>query len=263
MRVAPADPVIVTGVDDDTADVVTVNVRLVLPAETVTLAGTVATGVLLLDSDTTVPPDGAALVSVTVPCDVLPPTTVAGLNEIAESVGALVPAVTVRTAPHVVFSSAYTVACLVDDVDVVPMLKLALVAPAGTVTVDGTVAGLTVDSCTTAPPVGAGPLSVTVPVDDPPAATVEGLRASDVTPTVTPGLIVTFALRVDAPYAAVIVAAVVDVTGDAPNENRPCVEPADTITFAGRLIAGLFADSVTSTCPAGAGAVRFTNPTPP
>ena len=65
----------------------------------------------------------------------------AGLKEIAESVGALVPAVTVRTAPHVVFSSAYTVACLVDDVDVVPMLKLALVAPAGTATVDGTVAG--------------------------------------------------------------------------------------------------------------------------
>lgn len=141
VRVAPADPVIVTGVDDDTDDVVTVNVRLVLPAETVTLAGTVATDVLPLDSDTTVPPDGAALASVTVPCDVLPPTTMAGLKEIAESVGALVPAVTVRTAPHVVFSSAYTVACLVDDVDVVPMLKLALVAPAGTATVDGTVAG--------------------------------------------------------------------------------------------------------------------------
>ena len=221
-----------------------------------TLAGTVATSVLLLDSDTTVPPDGAALVSVTGTFARVAADNRGRAHGIAESVGALVPAVTVRTAPHVVFSSAYTVACLVDDVDVVPMLKLALVAPAGTVTVDGTVAGLTVEGCTTAPPVGAGPLSVTVPVDHPPAATVDGLRASDVTPTVTPGF-----CDVRAPRRVVRGrdrAAVVDVTGNAPNENRPCVEPADTITFAGRLIAGLFADSVTSTCPAGAGAVRFT-----
>jgi hypothetical protein len=107
VRVAPADPVIVTGVDADTADVVTVKVRLVLPAATVTLAGTVATDVLLLDSETTVPPDGAALVSVTVPCELPPPVTLAGLNESAESVGALgVPAFTVSTAPQVVFSTA-------------------------------------------------------------------------------------------------------------------------------------------------------------
>jgi hypothetical protein len=99
--------VIVTGVDDDTADVVTVNVRLVLPAATATLAGTVAAAGLLLDSDTTVPPDGAALVSVTVPCELLPPVTLAGLNDSAESVGALaVPGFTVSTAPHVVFSTA-------------------------------------------------------------------------------------------------------------------------------------------------------------
>ena len=107
VRVAPADPVIVTGVEADTADVVTVNVRLVLPAATVTLAGTVATDVLLLDSETTVPPDGAALVRVAVPCEVPPPARLAGLSESAESVGALgVPAFTVRTAPHVVLSTA-------------------------------------------------------------------------------------------------------------------------------------------------------------
>lgn len=146
VRVAPADPVIVTGVDDDTDDVVTVNVRLVLPAETVTLGGTVATGVLLLDSDTTVPPEGAALVSVTVPCALLPPATVAGLSEIAESAGVLVPDVTVSTAPQVVFRTAQIVACVVDEADVVLTLNVALVAPAGTVTVDGTVAGLVPDN---------------------------------------------------------------------------------------------------------------------
>jgi hypothetical protein len=143
------------------------------------------------------------------------------------------------------------------------MVNDALLAPAGTVTDGGTVAGLTADSCTTAPPVGAAPLNVTVPVDEPPAFTVDGLSTSEVTPTVTLGLTVTFALAVDDPNVAVIVACVVDVTGNAPNENNPCVEPDDTMTFGGRLIAGLFADSVTRTCPAGAAAVRLTKPTPP
>ena len=62
-----------------TAVVVTVNVALELPAATVTLRGTVAAA-LLLDSDTTMPPVGAAPFSVTVPCDVLPPVTVVGFS---------------------------------------------------------------------------------------------------------------------------------------------------------------------------------------
>ena len=49
------------------------------PAVTVTLAGVVAL-VLLEESETRAPPLGAALVSVTVPCDVLPPTTDVGLT---------------------------------------------------------------------------------------------------------------------------------------------------------------------------------------
>jgi hypothetical protein len=85
----PYAPVIVTGVDAPTALVVTLNVALVAPAATMTLAGTVATAVLLLDSVTTAPPAGAALVSVAVPCAALPPTTLVGLSAIAESDGAV------------------------------------------------------------------------------------------------------------------------------------------------------------------------------
>jgi hypothetical protein len=64
--------------------VVTVKVAVVAPAGTVTLDGTVAARVLLLESLTVVPFVGAAPLRVTVPVDGLPPTTVDGpkLNEV-------------------------------------------------------------------------------------------------------------------------------------------------------------------------------------
>lgn len=89
VRVAPPyDPVIVTPVDAVTACVVIVNVALELPAATVTLAGTGATPVLLLASVTTASPGGAAAVSVAVPCEGFPPTTVEGLIDSNERAGA-------------------------------------------------------------------------------------------------------------------------------------------------------------------------------
>jgi hypothetical protein len=77
----------VTVLADDTTLVLTTNPALVEPAATVALAGTVAFAVLLLERETTAPPVGAADVSVTVPCDVLPPTTVVGKTETADKVG--------------------------------------------------------------------------------------------------------------------------------------------------------------------------------
>jgi hypothetical protein len=64
----------------------------------------------------------------------------------------------------------------------VVMVKVALVAPAGTGTLPGTVAAaLLLERETSAPPLGAGPFSVTVPVgDDVPPVTLVGLRVSEV-----------------------------------------------------------------------------------
>src|SRR5437660_12393455 len=75
-----------TVVDAETVLVLTVNVALVAPAATVTLEGTVATDVLLLESATCAPPDGAGPLSVTVPVEESPPVAVVGLSDSEESV---------------------------------------------------------------------------------------------------------------------------------------------------------------------------------
>ena len=60
-------------------------------------------------------------------------------------------------------------------------LKVAVVAPAATVTLAGTMAAdLSLASVITTPPAGAGPLIVTVPVDPVPPWTLVGLKASEV-----------------------------------------------------------------------------------
>src|SRR5919198_1908199 len=81
-----SEAVMLADVEADTGEVLTVNVAVVFPAATVTLAGTVATA-LSLESVTTVPPVGAAAASVTVPVEVLPPTTAVGLSASADTAG--------------------------------------------------------------------------------------------------------------------------------------------------------------------------------
>jgi len=76
----------VTAVDAVTALVATVNVALVAPAATVTLDGVLATVVLLLESVTVAPPEGAAAVNVTVPVDEFPPVTLVGFRVSEERV---------------------------------------------------------------------------------------------------------------------------------------------------------------------------------
>ena len=77
----------VTAVDAVTAFVVTAKFAEVLPAGTVTLAGTWAAE-LLLDKRTCAPFEGAAALRVTVPVeDCVPPTTLVGLSASEVRVG--------------------------------------------------------------------------------------------------------------------------------------------------------------------------------
>lgn len=175
----PEEALIVTGVEVETVEVVTVKVTLVAPAARLTLVGTVATEVLLLDSVIKAPPDGAPALKVTVPAEVLVPTTVLGLK-LSE---ARVPGgVTVRVA---VGSAAPYEAAIVTEVETdtvfVYTMKVALDEPAGMVTFVGTVATaeLVLDNDISAPPEGAAPFSVTVPVVDVVPTTDVGLNASE------------------------------------------------------------------------------------
>lgn len=65
---------------------------------------------------------------------------------------------------------------------VVVIAKVADELPERIVTVAGTLAryGWLLDKCTTMPPEGAGALSVTLPVEEAPPTTVDGLRVKDV-----------------------------------------------------------------------------------
>ena len=154
-------------------DVVTVKVARLLPAATVTASGTVAAALLLL-SATTDPPVGAAVVSVTVPVELLPPVTLVGLKlKVLRAVEVIVNTAVRVTPPKL---AVIVTAVDVDTGDVVTV-KVALLLPAATVTAAGTVAApLSLLSDTADPPAGAGPLSVTVPVELTPPLTLVGLK---------------------------------------------------------------------------------------
>jgi len=77
----------VTKVEEPTAFVLTVKVAVEAPLGTVTLDGTVAAPVLLLDRETTAPPLGADALNCTVPVEELPPVTLDGLRPSETRVG--------------------------------------------------------------------------------------------------------------------------------------------------------------------------------
>ena len=155
--------VMVTGIELDTEEVLTLKVALLAPEGTVTLEGRVATEALLLVSETEMPSLGASPVSFTVPVELAPPTTEPGLSDSELSVGA----VTVSVADFIESPlPAVIVTGLEEETGAVVTLNVPFVAPTGTVTLVGTPAtdGLLDVSETVIPPEYAGPVSVIVPV---------------------------------------------------------------------------------------------------
>src|SRR5262245_55810085 len=75
------DAEIITDAGSATLDVSMVKLAWVAPAATVTDEGTFATAVLLLDSETLAPPEGAPDASVTVPCGCDCPSTDEAVTE--------------------------------------------------------------------------------------------------------------------------------------------------------------------------------------
>lgn len=168
----------VTDVFALTAVVVIVNVPVVAPAATVAVAGTVAF-VLFELRPTDAPPGPAGPVRVIVPVVEVPPTTAVGLIVMVEMPAALIVRVAVWLVP---FRAPVKVTCVTDDTAVVVMAKLAEVAPAGTVTVAGTVALVELDERVTTVLGPAGPASVTVPVAGLPPITEVGETVTLVKP---------------------------------------------------------------------------------
>ena len=137
-----------------TAAVAIGNVAVVVPAGTLTDAGTTATDVRPLDSATTIPAAGAGPFRVTVPTDGFPPFTLVGSRMSDVNMGAATVKVARRVVPRYVadiLGDAFVATGLVVAV------KVAVLAPANTVTDAGTwAAAVLLDvNVTTAPPTGA------------------------------------------------------------------------------------------------------------
>jgi hypothetical protein len=150
------------------------------------------------------------------------------------------------------------VAVVLTATAVVLIVKVAVRAPAATVTLAGTTAAeLLLCRVTIAPPGGAAPFNVAVPVEEAPPVTVCGLLVSD---NKIAGLIVRVAVFA-VPYVAVITTEEVAATPLVVIEKVAVVAPADTLTLLGVCaIAVLLLESVTWAPPVGAALLRVTVP---
>jgi len=155
--------------------VVTTKVADVLPDAIVAEPGTVAAP-LLLESDTPIPPAGAATAIPTVPVEVLPPTTDDGFKVRVVMAGGLMVSTAVTLAP---FKLALIVADVTAGTAVVLTVNVPLVAPAAIFNDAGTIADPELlPKAIVRPVFGAIPVRVTVAADEAGPVTVVGLRLS-------------------------------------------------------------------------------------
>jgi hypothetical protein len=251
----PADAVIETLLDAAIGFVVTANVADVAPAATVTEAGTAAVAGAALCRVTVHPAVGAGLPRVTVPVAETPPTTIDGEIESAAATGALIVSTAFREVPPAV---AVIVADVLAATGVEPIWNVAELAPDGTVIDAGTLAAaLLLCNWTTVPAVGAGLVSVIVPVDDAPPYKEDG----DTVRSMTAGGVTVSVAAFVTPSVPAIVMRVVVPTADVVTRKVAVFDPALTVTDAGATAtAGLLLVSVTTEPPAGAGPERVTVP---
>lgn len=170
--------------------------------------------------------------------------------------GTLTVSVAVRVAPPEAPEMVTDVAAATPAVDTV---KLALVAPAATVTLAGTEAAvaLLLESVTAVPPTGAAPFRVTAPAEAVPPTTAAGLSAIEARLGARSDR---GAVRVSPPWDAEMVAVEATATGRVGTAKVAVVAPWATVTLAGAETAPLSSESATTRPPAGAAAVRVTVP---
>jgi hypothetical protein len=148
----------------------------------------------------------------------------------------------------------------VSDVETgfVDTVKVVEACPAGIVTPLGTVAS-EVDEVrlSTAPPVGAMPFRVAVPVDGVPPVTELGDKVTDL---MTGGVTVRVAVAVAAPTEAVMFGFVVLGTGVVDIAKLALVPPAATVTEVGVVALGSLDPSATTQPPVGAGPLNVIVP---
>jgi hypothetical protein len=170
-------------------------------------------------------------------------------------------AVTVRI-PVIIFPfrNEVIVPSVVVVTELVVTVKLAEVAPAGMVTlVVVTKTGEPwVQSWTNVPPAGAGPVRVTVPVDDELLGTLPGFIVTEAT---SGSAVTVTVVVVVAPFRkAVIVPCVVAATAVVVTLKLAVEDPAGMVTLAGTKAGEPLVQRSTVTPPAGAGTVRATVP---
>jgi hypothetical protein len=200
---------------------VALNVVEVAPAGTVIEAGRVSAG-LLVESPIVLPPVGAASLSVSVQVAAPPELMLLGLHDRVETTaGSIKLRVTVCNVP---FRVAVTVALWFDGRAPAVAMKLAELAPAGTVTEEGSERSALLSDSATVVPEEAAWFKLTVQVVEAPAVKVPGLQLKEVT--------LTGARVVIVPPVAVIGSRPPD--GVAPNA---LVMPIEAVVVPGAMVA--------------------------